>query len=148
MLNTSARGKSHFWSALSLIGLSLSFGPRAHGQTSASAEPEADDGAVQEVIVTSRKRQESLQDIPESITAFDAQALIDARIENFADAISITPSVSMIRDEQPGSSTIAIRGVSQNRSGEPPVAFVVDGVPLGILMNSRRISSTSSASRC
>ena len=87
-------------------------------------------GALEEVVVTARKREESVQDIPEAVTSFDAVAIEDARIENIVDAIALTPSVTIIKDQQPGSSTISIRGVSQNRTGEPPVAFVVDGVAL------------------
>lgn len=87
-------------------------------------------GGLEEVVVTARKREESLQNIPESVTAFDANAIEEARIENIVDAIALTPSVTIIKDQQPGSATISIRGVSQNRAGEPPVAFVVDGVAL------------------
>lgn len=91
----------------------------------------ADSGdTIEEVTVTARKRLENLQNVPESVTAFGAQAIEDARIENIADAISFTPGVSIVQDQQPGTAIISVRGVSQNRDGEPPVAFVVDGVPL------------------
>lgn len=101
----------------------------AQAQAAADSAP-AMDGVLQEITVSARKRTESLQDIPEAVTAFDARSIEEARIENIVDAISLTPGISVVKDQQPGSAVISIRGVSQNRGGEPPAAFVVDGVPL------------------
>lgn len=100
------------------------------GVRPAQAQAADHQAAAGEIIVTARKRSESLQDVPESITAFGAADIAEARIETIDNALKLTPGVSIIRDQQPGLSTILIRGVGQNRAAEPPVAFVVDGVPL------------------
>jgi iron complex outermembrane receptor protein len=53
----------------------------------------ADDNAlvIDEVIVTSRKREESLFDIPVAVTAFSAQDIINAGLEELPDLVSYTP---------------------------------------------------------
>ncbi len=101
--------------------------------TSMTQEANAAEGitlALEEIVVTSRRRAENLQDIPDTITAFSARAIEGAGIENVTDFLALTPNFEIRNDQQPGVFTMTVRGVSQVRNGEPPVAFVVDGVTL------------------
>lgn len=83
-----------------------------------------------QIVVTARKREERLQDVPEAITAFTASAIQAANINNIRDVALNVPNFSIASAEQPGIVLINIRGVGQVRNGEPPVAVVIDGVQL------------------
>lgn len=87
---------------------------------------------VEEIIVTARKREESLQEVPLSITAFDTQALRDRNIQSVFDLAAFTPNFSFNRNtvgrrlDAPN-----IRGQFnplQNYGLEGNAGFFVDGV--------------------
>lgn len=83
---------------------------------------------LEEVTVTARKRSERLQDIPDSVTVFSATKIEDARIQNVKDFAALTPNLSAYENFRPNLANVTIRGMVSNQLGEPPVAFVVDGV--------------------
>ncbi|RIK92540.1 MAG: hypothetical protein DCC73_12235 [Proteobacteria bacterium] len=85
---------------------------------------------LEEIVVSSRKREENLQTVPDAITAFSERAIESAGIEKVDDFLALTPNFEIRNDQQPGVFTMTVRGVSQVRNGEPPVAFVIDGVTL------------------
>lgn len=99
---------------------------------------QAADTTLEEVVVTARKRQESLQDTPLSVSAFSA-AEIDARgIDALADLGYATPNVIIDAGASASgsnaASTIFIRGVGQTDftlSVDPGVGVYVDGVYYG-----------------
>ena len=90
---------------------------------------------LEEIVVTARKRQESLQDAPISITAFSGEGLERRNITALADISQITPNL-VFNASAPisGSSATAsvfIRGIGQNDYTlvtEPGVGIYVDGV--------------------
>ncbi|MFC4349532.1 TonB-dependent receptor [Kordiimonas lipolytica] len=96
------------------------------GQEAAGAS--SDTMVFEEIVVTSRKRAESLQDVPVAVSAFSATQIEEAGIERPADFINMTPNISVAESQNPGISFITVRGISQVRNGESPVAVVVDGV--------------------
>lgn len=91
-----------------------------------AAEPAAEES--DEIVVTSLRRTETLQDTPAAVTAFDSQAIQNAGIERPADFISLTPNVNLIETQNAGNAFVIIRGITQNRNSEPSVAVIVDGV--------------------
>ena len=86
---------------------------------------------LEEIVVTSRRRSESLQDIPDAVTAFSSQMIEDAGINDIDDISKMTPGLWFSGDQHVGASNITMRGMTQNRNQDPPVAIVVDGVTLG-----------------
>ena len=93
-----------------------------------SAQETGVDREIDEIIVTGRGREESLTEVPISETVFDAQLIEDARIDRVDDFINLTPGVTIANSQDSGTNFITIRGVSQTRNGEPPVAVLIDGV--------------------
>ena len=90
--------------------------------------------ALEEVTVTARKRAESMQDVPVSVTAIAAQ-LQDPSIHSLQDVQNYAPNVSI--DEIPGNNgaSISIRGISfqeTDKSLDPPAGVILDGVYLGV----------------
>ncbi len=91
--------------------------------------------ALEEIIVTAEKRQESLQDVPISIAAFPQDTLEKLGITDIKGLASQVPNV--VINEFTGSSTtvrLFMRGVGQNDvqvTQDPSVALYMDGVYIG-----------------
>jgi iron complex outermembrane receptor protein len=84
--------------------------------------------AIEEVIVTAQKREQSLQDVSAAVTAIGEDRLDAAHIENLEDLQLIVPTVTFGNDFN--MAKIFIRGVGANTSttgSEPGVALHVDG---------------------
>lgn len=86
------------------------------------------------IVVTGRGREESILEVPISQTVFGAEAIEDARIDQVDDFIALTPGITIANSQDAGTNFITIRGMSQTRNGEPPVAVVIDDV---LQVNSR-----------
>jgi len=109
---------------LIVSALAAVLAPPALAQGTASDEPVM----LEEVIVTARRREETLQSAPYAVTAFSAETLQDANIQRMEDFVSLTPNVTLATSQGIGTSFLSIRGLTQVRNGEAPVATVVDGV--------------------
>src|SRR5579863_5373084 len=81
-----------------------------------------------EIVVTARKRDESLQNVPVTIDAFTAQTIKAAGIESPRDFVALVPNMTIVEVQNVGNSFITVRGISQARNSEPSVAVLVDGV--------------------
>ena len=86
----SSRLLSVLTTALSMAALLV--GPGTISNASAQ-DNDADEGAleIEEIIVTSRKREESLFDIPVAVTAFSAEDILNGGLEELPDLVSHTP---------------------------------------------------------
>ncbi len=87
--------------------------------------------AITEVVVTARKVEESLQDVPISISAFGAEQIREQGLRDMADISAFTPGFSFERQNrfgaQGGTSRPVIRGQSQIL-GESNVSVFIDGL--------------------
>jgi len=88
----------------------------------------AQGAALEEIVVTARKRAETLEESPVSVRAFTADEIEAAGIETPRDFINLTPNVSLVETQNAGNAFINVRGVSQARNSEMSVAVLVDGV--------------------
>lgn len=89
---------------------------------------------IDEIIVTSQKRDESLQDVPISVTALNSRAIEELGITDFDSYAQMLPSLSY-KSVGPGTATIIIRGASDggdgNASGsQPSVGLYLDEAPV------------------
>jgi iron complex outermembrane receptor protein len=95
----------------------------------------AQDMVLEEVIVTARKRQESLQETPVAVTALDADALRDAGINNLADLNQIAPNMDVaLANGTAPLANVYIRGVGQRNTGaniDSGVGIYIDDVYVG-----------------
>jgi iron complex outermembrane receptor protein len=110
--------------ALLAAGIGMAPAARAAKQT----DEASDNTAIEEIIVTTRKRAENIQTVPLSITAFTATDIEDAGITGVEDVALLTPgfTISPLFGNA-GAVTPVIRGLSQT-IGEPNVGFFIDGV--------------------
>lgn len=97
----------------------------AFAQTAQSAS----DDIGGEIVVTARRQDEKLVDVPASITVLTTEALQNTGVRVAADFVQLTPGVTIVTGVvEAGDTQIAIRGVNGARDGENNVALVVDGV--------------------
>jgi len=83
---------------------------------------------LEEVLVTARKRQESMQQVPIAVTAFTENTIQRAGIERPQDFINLTSNVSIVDTANVGDTQVSIRGQVSTRDAESSFAYVVDGV--------------------
>ena len=81
-----------------------------------------------EIISISRKRPESLQEVPIAVTALSEKVIENAGIERPGDAIALIPNVTMVDAANVGDTQVTIRGIVSTRDAEGTFAYVVDGV--------------------
>ncbi len=113
------------------------------------AEPQAaaagNSEALTEVVVTSRRYEERLQDAPIAVSAFQAADIAKLNIRNVGDAAAFTPNFLSNPGPTGGNDAFYfIRGVGQtdlNPATDPGVATYVDGVYLGRVMGASIDSS-------
>ena len=68
-----------------------------------------DDGiTLEEVVVTAQRREQNLQEVPISVSAFTGDALEKRNVKSAIDYLSLTPNVSFTEDGQTGSRGLGI----------------------------------------
>jgi iron complex outermembrane receptor protein len=102
----------------------------------AQAQTAGGDPSVQleEIIVTSTKRAERLQDVPVSVTALTQDVLDRNNVRELGDVVKLSPAISIDYGSQPGNFSIKMRGIGTFSNGiavESDVAVVIDDVPIG-----------------
>ncbi len=96
--------------------------------TFAQTGPAANDDG-DEIIVTARRVNESLSQVPASITAISADMIAKTGIQNAQDFVQFTPGVTIVTGTaEAGDTQINIRGLNGARDAESSVALVVDGI--------------------
>jgi iron complex outermembrane recepter protein len=108
------------------VALALSQG--AFAQTPPATKDEAKkDGAVagEQIVVTARRREELIQDVPGAVTAFTGAALEQAGVQDVTALADLTPNTTLKTSRATNSTLTAfIRGIGQ----QDPVAGYEQGV--------------------
>ncbi len=103
--------------------------------SAAAEESGASALAIQEIIVTARKMEESLQDVPISITAFSAEEIEAHGIKSLEDLGPSVPNFDLTRGQGYSVETsISIRGITTRDTAagfDPTVAVILDDVYIG-----------------
>ena len=87
---------------------------------------DADEPVIEEILVTAQKREQSLQDVPISITAFGADTIERAGIREFTDYASKTPNVGFSSRGNRSTTKVGIRGVTNIGGKANSVGIYVD----------------------
>jgi len=94
--------------------------------------------AIEEIVVTATKREQSLQDVPVAVTALTGETLHQLGVTNFSEYVLQLPGVTA-GGSGPGQNTVYIRGVASTTPNlttagvaglAPNVAFYLDEQPL------------------
>jgi iron complex outermembrane receptor protein len=119
--------------ALLLAGAALEAPAPALAADVASEEP----NALEEIVVTARRREENLQNTPVSVTALSEQRLRDLDVQDISQLSAHVPNLNLISSTSfSGSSTAYafIRGIGQQDvfvQNDPGVGIYIDGVYVG-----------------
>ncbi len=113
---------------LAMLAGALTLPGRAPAQASQTEHAAGQSEALQEVVVTARKRNESYRDVPITVNVFTAQQIQSAGIERPADFVALVPNMTLVETQNAGNAFVVLRGISQARNSEPSVAVLVDGV--------------------
>ena len=124
-------GKANIFKALPLAIAAVVSAASAQGQ--GDQTPTAR-GSIDEIIVTARRREESGQDIPLTLTVLDAAAIEKAGIKSLFDLNAAVPGINMSSSGNPANTVFSIRGISRVTFGpvQPAVSTYVNDVPLAI----------------
>lgn len=115
--------------AMGLLGTAMSTSTYAYAADNGTAD---EDAGIAEIIVTAQKREQSLQDVPISITALSEDALKSNRIQSILDLGALVPNVYMV--ELAGgrrNPSITMRGAqiaTTNPGQDAAISYYLDGV--------------------
>ena len=98
----------------------------ADQQPAQPTEEAAPTGALQEVVVTATRREESLSKVPISVTALTQENLDLRGIKDFSEVARFTPGVNF---DNSGTNNIAIRGIS-GTGGAGTTGIYIDDTPI------------------
>src|ERR1700744_3779402 len=118
--------------SLEVLATGTAFGQAAAPAPAASAPitatPQSDD--IQRVTVTAQKREQTLQDVPISVSVTNADTMEKAHIVDLIDLQTVVPSLKVQQYNAVGQTNFIIRGFgngSGNDGIESSVGVFVDG---------------------
>ncbi|HKT75116.1 MAG TPA: TonB-dependent receptor [Sphingobium sp.] len=131
-------GKSRQYRYLAMAAslLSIAAGIRAAdaAQTPGASPQVERSGQLEEIVVTARRREESLLDVPVAVSAISQQALERAHVTDLTQIAQMSPNVIIAPIGGSGSGgTIAIRGIGSTYSDsgiDQSVGIVIDSVSI------------------
>jgi iron complex outermembrane recepter protein len=98
-------------------------------------------GALEEIVVTAEKREESVGKVPISISVFNRDAMEQRNIQDIGDIAAISPGIDY---QNTGTTTaIAIRGISSGIVGYSTTGIYIDDVPVQIRLDGGIIPGTN-----
>jgi len=102
-------------------------------------DSESETYGIEEIIVTATKRNESIQDVPQAITAFSTLEIERRGILDMADVATNLPSISL-STSRAGRNELVYRGISTGGSWrlDSQVAVYLDEMPM--TMSGRGVS--------
>ena len=98
---------------------------------------EAGEGAqvIEELVVTARRREETVQEVPIPVTALDGEGLRDRAADDLTDLTRLTPNMNFnVSGVSRNTAQVFLRGIGQVNwapSQDPKIGTYVDGVYLG-----------------
>ncbi|MEP0190404.1 MAG: TonB-dependent receptor [Erythrobacter sp.] len=122
-------------SALALAAASFSAVSTGSAQAQADEEADSGDAGGNVIIVTARKVEEDLQDVPVAVTAFTAETFEEAGLTEFADIARLTPNFDVRPRAATGNlfANLTIRGQTSGfltLNADQAVGININGAPI------------------
>ncbi|WP_395335232.1 TonB-dependent receptor [Novosphingobium sp. BL-8A] len=117
---------------LALLSAGTTLAVPAWAQDENASAPQMESAATGDIIVTARRREERLQDVSVSISAFSAEALERSTVQTVSDLRTITPGFTFSAEGGKDNVALTLRGIGQLPLGEvtPGVVIYVNDTPL------------------
>jgi iron complex outermembrane receptor protein len=122
----SARRRMLFFSTAGALSVVLAGTAAAANANTPDAGAAPATGALEEIVVTATRREESISKVPISITAMSQDMLDQKGIRDLTELVRFTPGVSI---DTTGTNQIAIRGISSS-SGAGTTGIYIDDTPI------------------
>ena len=122
--------------AMSRTVMAVGFAVAGAGQALAQSTSDDEGVTLEEIVVTSQKRAENVQDIPLAVQVVTGEALEGQGIREFSELTRAAPSLLIRPAEHPVNASVSIRGIGTfafSPSVEPSVAVQIDDVPVQFL---------------
>jgi iron complex outermembrane receptor protein len=119
--------KSQIISLISLVLGGLVLSTTAMAQNESGQEESL---VLEEVIITAQKREQSLQEVPLTVTAFSGEFIAENGVEDIRDIQGLTPNLS-IKSRGDTEASVFIRGIGSQAPGigaDPAVGIFIDGM--------------------
>jgi iron complex outermembrane receptor protein len=87
-------------------------------------------GVVEEIIVTVRRREETVKDVPATVYVFTEENIARSNITRAGEIALLTPGVSLVDAAEVGDAQVNIRGMNGARDAENSYALVIDGITM------------------
>jgi len=123
-----------------LVGTLISGQALAQAETAPAATPTAAEpapeaqGGLEDIVVTARKRVESVQDVPVAVTAISQQQIERQDLTSIEKIAAMTPNFTVGRASNGSGAQLTLRGIGSSSTSigiEQSVAVVVDGAYYG-----------------
>src|ERR1700676_1647576 len=109
-----------------IVGAGACLATAASANDAATATEPAAAGGLEEIVVTATRREESINRVPISVTAFSQDMMDQKGIKDFSDVVRFTPGVSI---DAGGTNAISIRGISSS-GGAGTTGIYIDDTPI------------------
>src|SRR5246500_2495602 len=102
---------------------------------STSAAAAAQEATLGEIVVTARRRAESLQEVPQTVNAVTSESLQKLNIRQFQDVQAVVPGLSLASATNGFSAAASLRGVTFDvtTGAQPTVALYLNDAPVQAL---------------
>jgi outer membrane receptor protein involved in Fe transport len=105
-----------------------------YAQQAADATPAADSGGLQEVVVSARRKEESLIKVPVSVSVIDATQIHNSGAVDLSQIAQLAPQIMLSPANTGAMATFSIRGLgssTQDAGLEQTVSINIDGTQIG-----------------
>jgi iron complex outermembrane receptor protein len=116
-----------------LVLASTAAAQTAPAAPAAPAAAPAEGATLGEIVVTARRRAESLQEVPQTVNAVTSDTLQKLNITQFQDVQNVVPGLSLAANDTGFGAAASLRGVTFNvneGSAVPTVALYMNDAPV------------------
>ena len=92
----------------------LALSSTAWGQTPAAADSQPSVGGLEEIIVTARRREERLQDVPSTVNVVTGESIEKLNLRDFQDIQTVVPGLTL-GGTSAATATASVRGITFNQ---------------------------------
>ena len=126
--------KKSFYSSQFIAVAASGFIAAGTGSIANAADDGANERAIEEIVVTARKKEESLKDAPVIITAFGSEQIEQLDITSIDDLSRYTPGLQTSETSGVNGGSIILRGIGNSGSVLPfadsSIGLNIDGMPV------------------
>lgn len=147
MKTTTLLTRAALLSSISIAAFGLT--SAAHAQTAAPAEDAATESEGDVIFVTAAKREQTLQDVPISVSVTSGEQIERSQVRDLIDLQTLVPSLKVGQLQSTANTNFIIRGFGNGANNvgiEPSVGVFIDGVyrsrsaaQIGDLPNIKRV---------